>query len=162
MRRLFGNRFFAQEMVEIIDVPIEKEATPAPISDTLIMRIEIKNVRQKSGHTISAYNRYGELLFESPCSAGKGRTTPIGTFKFIKQKPKLYSFNLQLYANWPSYFGKHLAIHGWPVVIKTGKSYQANRLGGPASIGCIRVPDEFAKKIYDNISFESTKLIISA
>lgn len=164
VRRLFGRSFFSQEIVEIIEGPLSKEplVEESAAPDTKIARVEIKNVRKKSGQTISAYNAAGELLFESPCSAGKRWSTPVGTFKFVKQKPRLYSYNLQLYANYPSYFGKHLAIHAWPIVIRTKKLYQFNKLGSPASIGCVRVPEEFAKQIYENINLETTELIISA
>ncbi|MDI6800272.1 MAG: L,D-transpeptidase [Actinomycetota bacterium] len=167
VKRLFGKKFFSQEIVEIIEGPLAKEPVTEEIEeiatpDTKIARVEVKNVRKKSGQTISAYNAAGELLFESPCSAGKRWSTPIGTFKFVKQKPRLYSYNLQLYANYPSYFGKHLAIHAWPIVIRTKKLYQINKLGSPASIGCIRIPEEFAKEIHENIDLKTTKLIISA
>jgi len=134
---------------------------PIPEPDTKITKIVIQNTRKSSGHTIYAYNSSNELLFSSPCSAGINYATPLGTFVIFQKKPRLYSYNLTLYADYACYFKAHYAIHAWPVIVRTGSLYHPEKLGEPASIGCVRVPKEYAKKIYDDIIVGKTKVTIT-
>lgn len=84
--------------------------------------------------------RDGERIATSTVSTGRpGNETPTGVFEIL-QKKKVHHSNL--YDNAPMPFMQRLT---W-----SGVALHAGRLPGhPASHGCVRLPKEFAKQLYD-------------
>lgn len=87
-----------------------------------------------------AYVYRGQTLVAvSAVSTGKeGKETPVGVFNILQKKEMNRS---NLYNNAPMPFMQRLTWDG--IAIHAGKNP-----GFPASHGCIRVPTEFAKKLY--------------
>ena len=87
-----------------------------------------------------AYVYRGEsLVAVSTVSTGKdGKETPVGVFTILQKKEMNRS---NLYDGAPMPFMQRLTWDG--IAIHAGKNP-----GFPASHGCIRVPTEFAKKLY--------------
>lgn len=83
--------------------------------------------------------RGATLVAVSTVSTGKaGKETPVGVFTILQKKPMNYS---TLYNNAPMPFMQRLTWDGIAI--------HAGRIPGfPASHGCVRVPAEFAKKLY--------------
>jgi lipoprotein-anchoring transpeptidase ErfK/SrfK len=87
-----------------------------------------------------AYVYRGQTLVAvSAVSTGKeGKETPVGVFNILQKKVMNHS---NLYENAPMPFMQRLTWDG--IAIHAGRNP-----GFPASHGCIRVPTEFAKKLY--------------
>lgn len=87
-----------------------------------------------------AYVYRGDTLVAvSTVSTGKdGKETPVGVFTILQKKEMNRS---NLYDNAPMPFMQRLTWDG--IAIHAGRNP-----GFPASHGCIRVPTEFAKKLY--------------
>lgn len=84
--------------------------------------------------------RAGELVGATTVSTGKpGKRTPKGSFPIL-QKAKWHRSNL--YSNAPMPFMQRLTWDG--IAIHAG-----HNPGYPASHGCIRVPLEFARSLFD-------------
>lgn len=130
-----------------------------PISST----IKAGNVSYSIGHilidlsqqTLYAYDRSGKRRFAILISSGlPGSPTPTGNYRIQKKKRILLARNLTVYADWPSYFLPHYAIHGWP---KTLSGYGLRGiLGQRASHGCVRSEDAYAKFIQDHVAIGGT------
>ncbi|QNE30669.1 L,D-transpeptidase family protein [Sphingomonas sp. NBWT7] len=83
--------------------------------------------------------RADQLVAVSTVSTGKeGNETPVGLFTILQKKQMHHS---NLYDNAPMPFMQRLTWDG--VAIHAGRNP-----GFPASHGCIRVPTEFAKKLF--------------
>jgi lipoprotein-anchoring transpeptidase ErfK/SrfK len=96
--------------------------------------------------------RKGELWDTSRVSTGKpGNDTPEGVFPIL-QKKVMHRSNL--YDDAPMPFMQRLT---WG-----GVALHAGRVPGyPASHGCIRLPRDFAKKLYAITRFGSTIVIVA-
>jgi lipoprotein-anchoring transpeptidase ErfK/SrfK len=96
--------------------------------------------------------RKGELWDSSKVSTGKpGHDTPEGVFPIL-QKKAMHRSNL--YDDAPMPFMQRLT---WG-----GVALHAGRVPGyPASHGCIRLPREFAKKLYGITRFGSTIVVVA-
>ncbi len=97
-----------------------------------------------------------KLLKDMPCSTGitgnKDTETPIGKFKIILRGEEFFSEKFNQGAKYYlQFFGDYL-IHSVPVD-KNGNiiKEEEEKLGEAVSHGCIRVPMEDAKWLYDNI-----------
>lgn len=95
--------------------------------------------------------RNGVLWRSSPVSTGKrGKETPPGVFAIL-QKKKFHRSNL--YSNAPMPFMQRLTWDGIAI--------HAGRLPGyPASHGCIRLPNEFARDLFKITGATSTAVIV--
>ena len=92
-----------------------------------------------------------ELLDTSPVSTGKpGYRTPTGTFPILQKKVHHHS---NLYSNAPMPYMQRLTYGG--VALHAG-----DLPGYPASHGCIRLPWNFAKKLY-SITRHGTPVIVT-
>ena len=109
--------------------PIQSPAT----AETLQVLISIK---QQSMQVFSGQRQIGF----SPISSGKpGKETPHGIFSVLRKHKFRWS---NLYVQEPMPFMQRLT---W-----SGIALHAGELPGyPASHGCIRMPDEFAKQLFD-------------
>jgi lipoprotein-anchoring transpeptidase ErfK/SrfK len=96
--------------------------------------------------------RKGELWDQSRVSTGKpGHATPEGVFPIL-QKKAMHRSNL--YDDAPMPWMQRLT---W-----SGVAIHAGRVPGyPASHGCIRLPQGFAKKLYKITRFNSTIVVVA-
>ena len=95
--------------------------------------------------------RDGVFWRSSPVSTGKrGKETPPGVFAIL-QKKKFHRSNL--YSNAPMPFMQRLTWDG--IAIHAGKLP-----GYPASHGCIRIPDTFARELFAITAPASTAVIV--
>ncbi len=94
----------------------------------------------------------GKLWSSSPVSTGKrGKETPSGTFAILQKKPFHRS---NIYSNAPMPFMQRLTWDG--IAIHSG-----HVPGYPASHGCIRIPDAFARRLFELTGFTTTGVIVS-
>ncbi|TDF83274.1 L,D-transpeptidase [Pseudomonas sp. H9] len=96
--------------------------------------------------------RNGIAIGVSTVSTGKeGRETPTGVFSILQKKVEHKS---SLYNSAPMPYMERLT---WD-----GIALHAGHLPGyPASHGCVRLPMDFAKKLYEITGFSSTTVIVS-
>ncbi|MBF8746695.1 L,D-transpeptidase [Pseudomonas monteilii] len=96
--------------------------------------------------------RNGIAIGVSTVSSGKpGRETPTGVFSILQKKVEHKS---SLYNDAPMPYMERLT---WD-----GIALHAGHLPGyPASHGCVRLPLDFAKKLYEVTGFSSTTVIVS-
>jgi hypothetical protein len=94
----------------------------------------------------------GKLWASSPVSTGKrGKETPSGVFAILQKKPFHRS---NIYSNAPMPFMQRLTWDG--IAIHAG-----HVPGYPASHGCIRLPDSFARDLFDLTGFTNTGVIVT-
>ena len=78
-------------------------------------------------------------------TARAGKVTPTGLYSVQSMVPMHYS---TLYDNapmpWSIFFSGNYAIHG---------TTQTDRLGTPASAGCVRLHPDHARTLYDLVQF---------
>lgn len=101
-------------------------------------------------------------LYTMICSSGIDNTTPTGTYAIQERGESFYNNQLSEGANyWVSwlYHGVYL-FHSVPTD-QSGqyKVSEAQKLGKPASHGCIRLSVPDAKWLYDNIPYGSTVVV---
>jgi len=130
-------------------VPLQKAARP--------LSVQVQLSRQR----VRVLDAKGRLVREFVCSSGKtGSETPVGTFTVSDRGKSFFNAKVDEGAYyWTRFYGTYL-FHSVPF----DKHYrmeeeEADKLGEPASHGCIRLPVEDAKWIYDNIP-EGTKVVI--
>lgn len=102
-------------------------------------------------------------LYTMICSAGMDNTTPTGTFAVQERGESFYNNSLGEGANyWVSWLNHGVYLfHTVPT--DTAGNYkvaEAQKLGKPASHGCIRLSVPDAKWLYDNIPF-GTKVVVN-
>lgn len=109
-------------------------------ADRLVARVSI------SAQVMHVYH-HGQLLYEWPVSTARsGKITPTGQWR-----PQLLSRNHRssLYNNAPMpysvFYSGHYAIHG---------TNEINRLGRPASAGCVRLHPDNARKFFEMVRAE--------
>ena len=104
----------------------------APTSGPLLLTIDL------SAQRVMVY-RDGALMAASAISTGTlGRETPTGTFTILEKK---VTHRSTTYDNAPMPYMQRLTSKG--IAIHAG-----DLPGYPASHGCIRLPNEFAKRLY--------------
>ncbi|TVS04048.1 MAG: L,D-transpeptidase [Rhodobacteraceae bacterium] len=118
-------------------------------ADRLVARVSL------SGQVMHVYH-HGQLLYEWPVSTARsGKITPTGQWR-----PQWLSRNHRSsrYNNAPMpysvFYSGHYAIHG---------TNEINRLGRPASAGCVRLHPDNARKFFDMVraeGMEQTRVIV--
>lgn len=88
------------------------------------------------------------------CSPGKSKTpTPLGTFR-TTNKYRWHAFGATTFAQYCTRLGNtHILFHSMPgkgTTIYNVPSVEYNKLGEPASHGCIRMTVAGAKWLYDH------------
>jgi len=113
----------------------QEESRPlAPVDDGSGLRILV-SIPQQKAYVFDD----GELVATSPVSTGKrGHETPAGTFRILQKKVHHRS---NKYANAPMPYMQRLTSYG--IALHAGHLPVY-----PASHGCIRLPRQFAKKLY--------------
>lgn len=102
-----------------------------------------------------------QLLREMICSGGTSdEPTPLGTFNLQNRGEKFYSQRFKEGATYWVRIKEQYLFHGIPrnedwEIIKE----ELDKLGGPASHGCIRLAEEDAKWFYDNVPDGTTVII---
>lgn len=89
------------------------------------------------------------------CSVGLNNRTPLGTYKISEKYKwrKLFGDDVDVYGYYTTRIVGHILFHSVPYTAKSNDMLwenQYNRLGSPASKGCIRLSVADAKWIYDN------------
>ena len=83
-------------------------------------------------------------------SARKGRHNHLGTFKIgRKVAGPVYDKPYNCWLSWTMQFYEHHLMHSWPSKSKNIIADPGRRIGHPASNGCIRLYNSFAKKVYE-------------
>jgi len=126
--------------------PIENAAriAPAKSEDPMLLVVDLASQR------LVAY-RDGEPVATSPVSTGKpGYGTPRGVFTIL-QKKSFHRSNL--YSDAPMPFMQRLTWAG--VALHAG-----NLPGYPASHGCIRLPHDFARKLFAQTRTGMTVMVV--
>lgn len=99
-------------------------------------------------------------IYTMICSSGMDDSTPHGTFTVQSRGENFFNSNEQMGANWwVSFYGDYL-FHTVPT--DSDGNYivsEAEKLGRPASHGCLRLTVSDAKWIYDNIPDGTTVVI---
>ncbi len=114
-----------------------------------------------SDQKVRVLDSRGRLVKEFICSSGeKGSETPVGTFTISDRGESFFNAKVNEGAYyWTRFYGTYL-FHSVPFdKNRKMEKEEADKLGEPASHGCIRLPVEDAKWIYDNIP-EGTKVTI--
>lgn len=140
--------------------PAEESSAPAliPLAEAeKPLSVQVLLSEQK----VRVLDAQGRPVKEFICSSGKeGDETPVGTFTVSDRGKSFFNAKVEEGAYyWTRFYGTYL-FHSVPF----DKDYkmeqeEADKLGEPASHGCIRLPVEDAKWIYDNIP-EGTKVVI--
>lgn len=132
------------------EVPLTDAARPLSVQVSLAQ--QKVTVADADGRTVETF----------VCSSGKsGEETPKGVFTVSDRGKSFYNAKLKEGAYyWTRFYGAYL-FHSVPF----DKNYrmepeEAEKLGEPASHGCIRLPVDDAKWIYDNIP-NGTKVVIA-
>lgn len=110
-------------------------------------------------NTVTVFNNKNEIVRTMYGSCGKD--TPIGTF-YTPNKYKVHMLFGNVWGMYCTRIHEHILFHSVPY--KSPNRYSLisryyNQLGGFASMGCIRLPIEDAKWIYDNCKLK-TKVVI--
>lgn len=126
-------------------------APPPPVAVADVMADGVLIVVSKASQRMTVF-KDGQLWRSSPVSTGKrGHGTPSGVFAIL-QKKTFHRSNL--YRNAPMPYMQRLT---W-----TGIAIHAGHVPGyPASHGCIRLPREFARSLYNLTRFDATAVIVT-
>ncbi len=109
-------------------------------ADRVVARVSI------SGQVMHVYH-HGQLLYEWPVSTARsGKITPTGSWRpqFLSRNHRSSRYN-NAPMPYSVFYSGHYAIHG---------TDQINRLGRPASAGCVRLHPENARLFFDMVRNE--------
>lgn len=111
--------------------------------------------------TVSVLDAKDRLIYLFSCSTGEpGNDTPTGAFSVSDKGKSFYNPDVQQGAYYWTRFKGTFLFHSLPFDSKQKMiPAEADKLGTPASHGCVRLKVEDAKWIYDNIP-KGTKVII--
>ncbi len=143
---------------EITEPPEETEENPkdSVSKDTYLIEVDISS-------QLVRISKDGEAFKEMICSTGiEGKETPLGEFQIQNRGTWFFNNNYKQgakywvsFRDWGIYLFHSVAMDENQEIIPEEEA----KLGTPASHGCVRLPVEDAKWIYDNIPAE-TKVII--
>jgi peptidoglycan hydrolase-like protein with peptidoglycan-binding domain len=110
-----------------------------------------KAVVTLSNQTATFYDGAGNIVLQAPISSGKNGLTPAGTFHVQSKSQRAYAGGSSgVYMDWMTRFNGGIGFHSIPK--QAGGRDLPTPLGqAPVSHGCIRMPDEAAKQVYDNL-----------
>lgn len=137
------------EQVATIDVA--EQPSPAPLTSTAALKAGVLIVVSIPSQRLFVF-KDGDLWDSSRVSTGKpGKSTPTGTFTILEKKRRHRS---TLYDDAPMPYMQRLT---WGGVAMHGGRVPGYR----ASHGCIRLPHEFAKKLYRLTDYDSTVVVVT-
>lgn len=143
--RIVSEWYVASSYTELIDAETSEAGTSTALSATKRIVID------RGDQTLTAYNE-GKVFMYEPISTGLELTpTPRGTFAIFRKQPSRYmqgplpGISNQYFdlpgVPWNLYFTKEGgAIHG---------TYWHNEFGTPWSHGCVNLPPEKARQLYE-------------
>jgi lipoprotein-anchoring transpeptidase ErfK/SrfK len=119
-----------------------------------------KAVVTLSAQTMSAYDASGKVVFTAAVSSGKNGLTPVGSFHVQSKSPKAFAGGgSNVYMLWMTRFNGGIGFHSIP---KKGDADLPTPLGvRPVSHGCIRMADENAKAVFDNLPIGASVVVQS-
>ena len=140
------------------------KAQPEPEAKTVLLeqaakplKVEVSLKEQK----VSVFDAKNRMVREYVCSSGEtGSETPTGTFTVTDRGKSFFNPKVGEGAYYWTRFYKTYLFHSVP--FDEGRKMEpeeAAKLGTPASHGCIRLPVEDAKWIYDHIP-EGTQVVV--
>lgn len=139
----------AEPVIQPLPLVPPKPAGPPPVPDVLQSGTLI--VVSKASQQMHVF-RDGELWASSPVSTGRrGHSTPAGVFPIL-QKRVFHRSNI--YSNAPMPYMQRLTWQG--IAIHAG-----HLPGYPASHGCIRLPRNFAKALFDVTRADRTTVVVT-
>lgn len=109
-------------------------------ADRLVARVSIAE------QVMHVYH-HGQLLYEWPVSTARsGKITPTGQWRpqFLSRNHRSSRYN-NAPMPYSVFYSGHYAIHG---------TNEINRLGRPASAGCVRLHPENARKFFEMVRAE--------
>ena len=139
----------ASSEAEAREVSLEQAVKP--------LKVEVSLKEQK----VSVLDARDRVVQEYVCSSGEaGSETPTGTFTVTDRGKSFYNPKVGEGAYYWTRFYKSYLFHSVPFDKNEKLEPQGTaKLGTPASHGCIRLPIEDAKWIYDHIP-EGTQVVI--
>jgi len=159
--KVFGNASTSSKTPATATKPTPTPTTPKPKATLKSYRIDIDLTNQIA----TVYGIYSDksakaLMSEFVSTARKGKTTPTGNFKIQGasggRKAKLRTAKMssgKSYAEFLCRFHGAKCMHTVPYKTRqtTGHVFKSefNKLGTPASSGCVRMPWKMAKYIYE-------------
>ncbi len=100
-------------------------------------------------------------IYTMICSSGMDNTTPTGTYYIYGRGESFYNKNEKMGAKWWVGFQGNYLFHSVPTDVNGDYIVsEAEKLGHPASHGCLRLSVSDAKWFYDNIAV-GTKVVIA-
>ncbi|WP_099206107.1 L,D-transpeptidase family protein [Scatolibacter rhodanostii] len=111
--------------------------------------------------TVSVVDAQNLVVHSFPCSTGtEGYETPMGTYSVAGRGYSFFNEGLQEGAYyWTQFYGDYL-FHSIPFdVNRELQEGEIDKLGQPASHGCIRLSMDNAKWIYENIESDTQVII---
>lgn len=133
--------------------PVMPNIDSSKISDRYPYYIMVN--RQANCVTVYGKDENGEYTVPVKamvCSVGVSNATPVGTFKTSDKYAWRYLFG-DVYGQYAYRINKHILFHSVPYYSKNKgdlESEEYNKLGEPASLGCIRLSVADAKWLIDN------------
>ncbi len=111
----------------------------------------VKAVITLSNETATFYDSSGKIVLQAPISSGHDGLTPVGAFHVQSKSPRAYaSGGSGVYMDHMTRFNGGIGFHSIP---KTAAGVDLpTPLGqAPVSHGCIRMADDQAKIVFDNL-----------
>ncbi|MEL7685914.1 L,D-transpeptidase family protein [Citromicrobium bathyomarinum] len=158
-------RVIADENIVFVSQPVVQEVPPSPVpaatatkvggatlppSADAVLRSGVLIVISKGSQQMYVF-KDGDLWDSSPVSTGKpGKETPSGVFPILQKRVHHRS---NIYSNAPM---PHMQRLTWD-----GIAIHAGRLPGyAASHGCIRLPKDFARSLYQLTGKDTTTVVV--
>lgn len=155
-----GNTASAQTVLSVYVPPIAYSDTALRTPDS------ITTATYKLPYAITVYREYGTVVVYAPdesglftvpvrsiiASPGNGNNTPLGTY-YTPQKYEWRMLVGEVYGQYSTRITGQILFHSVPYKQRdktTLKYWLYNKLGEKDSLGCIRLPVEDCKWIYDN------------
>lgn len=106
-----------------------------------------------SAQRVTVYDAKERIVKQFVCSTGsEGNETPTGTFRVQDRGKSFYSDSVKEGGYYWTQFSGNFLFHSVPFdKDRQMEPEEAAKIGTPASHGCVRLPVEDAKWIYDNI-----------
>ena len=137
--------------VAVVSLPVLQQTAAA--ESAYYIDVDITN------QYVTVYRRSDNAIVRQMiCSTGaSGSSTPIGTFvmpnkRYSSERTEWY-FTMDVYVKYPSRIYKGILFHSVPFSSRNDATLQwseYNKLGSPASHGCIRLRVDDSKWIADN------------
>ena len=110
-----------------------------------------KAVVTLSNETATFYDAAGNVVLQAPISSGKNGLTPTGTFHVQSKSEKAYAGgDSDVYMDWMTRFNGGIGFHSIPKHAD-GEDLPTPLGQQPVSHGCIRMADDQAKLVFENL-----------